>query len=57
MLSILSRLVLVAWALFLVSCSSGKRIWVYENNPGKTAILIDGKAVPPIDIVGSRRVP
>lgn len=50
MLSIPSRLVLVAWALFLVSCSSGKRLWVYENNPGKTAILIDGKAVPPANI-------
>jgi hypothetical protein len=31
---------------FLSSCSSGKR-WEYVYRPGKTAVLINGRAVPP----------
>lgn len=31
----------------LSSCSSGKKSWTYEYHRGKTAILVDNKAVPP----------
>ena len=35
----------------LSSCSFGKRTWTYEGGkPGKTAIIINGKAVPPANI-------
>jgi hypothetical protein len=38
-------------ALLLSSCSSGsKKRWEYAYNPGKTAIIIDGKAVPPANL-------
>jgi hypothetical protein len=33
--------------LVLSSCSSKPKRWVYEFNRGKTAVIIDGKAVPP----------
>ena len=51
MFSSAPRLVLVVAALVLVSCSSGsKRTWTYEGKSGKTALLINGKAVPPANI-------
>ncbi len=31
----------------LAGCSGGNRRWEYRYVPGKTAILVDGKAVPP----------
>jgi hypothetical protein len=34
-------------ACLLSSCASGKKRWEYAYHPGKTAIIIDGKAVPP----------
>ncbi|HYF33987.1 MAG TPA: peptidoglycan endopeptidase [Prosthecobacter sp.] len=35
----------------LSSCaSSAKKRWEYEYNPGKTAIIINGKAVPPANL-------
>lgn len=38
-------------ALALASCSSAsKKEWSYNPVPGKTAIIIDGKAVPPANI-------
>lgn len=40
----------VASALLLASCSSGKRVWSYDYDSGKTALLIDGKAVPPANL-------
>jgi hypothetical protein len=36
-------------ALALCQCSSGKKSWEYKYVPGKTAIIIHGKAVPPAD--------
>ena len=51
MSSLLSRRVLGAAALLLASCSSdSKRTWTYENKSGRTALLINGKAVPPANI-------
>lgn len=35
--------------LLLCQCSSGNKEWEYEFVPGKTAIIINGKAVPPAD--------
>lgn len=37
--------------VLLASCStSNRRAWSYQYEPGKTAALIDGKAVPPANI-------
>jgi hypothetical protein len=37
----------LCFILMLVSCSSHDRRWVYRYEPGKTAVLLHGKAVPP----------
>lgn len=45
------RIALTALLLALASCSTGgKREWSYEKNGSRTAIVIDGKAVPPANI-------
>lgn len=31
----------------LSSCSSGKKAWDYEYSRGKTAVMVNGRAVPP----------
>jgi hypothetical protein len=45
------KIVSLAFATFLmafqVSCSSSPKRWDYQYIPGKTASLMDGKAVPP----------
>jgi hypothetical protein len=33
--------------VMLVGCSSSDQRWVYRYEPDKTAVIIDGKAVPP----------
>lgn len=45
-----SRLFLLSLIVLLASCSSGKREWTYVKNGSRTAIIIDGKAVPPANI-------
>lgn len=34
-------------ACLLSSCASGKKRWSYEYTNGKTAVIVNGKAVPP----------
>lgn len=41
------RLPLLLTALFCAGCSSKPKMWHYEYKPGKTAVLVNGKAVPP----------
>lgn len=50
MRSNLLHFVLVLSGLALASCSSGKREWNYVNNGSRTAIMIEGMAVPPANI-------
>jgi hypothetical protein len=38
---------LFLFALFLSSCASKPKTWDYEYSRGKTAVLVNGKAVPP----------
>jgi hypothetical protein len=47
------RIVLLfALAIFQIACSSrsSKKNWTHQSVPGKTAIIIDGKAVPPANL-------
>jgi hypothetical protein len=46
-----SLLVAIACGCLLSSCaSSSKKSWNYAYNPGKTAVIINGKAVPPANL-------
>ena len=47
---IVSRFFLLSVFVVLTSCSSGKREWQYVKKGSRTAIVIDGKAVPPANI-------
>ena len=40
---------LLSLCLVLCQCSSGPKEWEYDFVPGKTAIIINDKAVPPAD--------
>ena len=50
MVPALPRFFLLCLVVVLASCSSGSREWKYVRNGSRTAIVIDGKAVPPANI-------
>jgi hypothetical protein len=47
------RILCLLPTLLLCHCASGKKDWEYDFVPGKTAIIIDGRAVPPADAPAS----